>query len=151
MLSPATDLDCKTVVFFANASNSKYSNERSGASVKPVIKCQTIRLANYLGFVLKLEQKEAMELLLKGRDVFGVLSTGFGKSLIFQLFVLAKNRASNSPNASVERSTIIVICLLKSIMEEQITYNKFRFVSRPFVASLVFMKGTSYFVKKRNF
>ena len=59
-----------------------------------------------VGFVLKSEQKEAVESLLKGRDVFGVLSTGFGKSLIFQLFVLVKNRVSNSPNASVERSTI---------------------------------------------
>ena len=27
-------LDCKTVVFFANASDGPYSNERSGASVK---------------------------------------------------------------------------------------------------------------------
>ena len=44
-----------------------------------------------------------MELLLRGKDVFGVLPTGFGKSLIFQLLVLAKNRASSSPNASVER------------------------------------------------
>ena len=66
-----------------------------------------------------------MESLLKGRDVFGVLPTGFGKSLIFQLFVLAKNRAYNLPNASVERPTIIVICPLKSIMEEQITSNEF--------------------------
>ena len=28
------NVDCKTVVFFANASDSKYSNERSGASLK---------------------------------------------------------------------------------------------------------------------
>lgn len=28
------DLDCKTVVFFANASDGPYSNERSGASVE---------------------------------------------------------------------------------------------------------------------
>ena len=68
-----------------------------------------------------------MESLLKGRDVFGVLPTGFRKSLMFQLFVLVKNRASNSPNASVERPTIIVICRLKSIMEEQITSNEFGF------------------------
>ena len=27
-------VDCKTVVFFANASDGPYSNERSGASVK---------------------------------------------------------------------------------------------------------------------
>ena len=85
-------------------------------------------LASDLGFVLKSEQKAAVESLLKGRDVFGVLPTGFGKSLIFQLFVLAKNRVSNSANASsVERPTIIVICPLKSIMEEQITSNEFRF------------------------
>ena len=55
-----------------------------------------------VGFVLKAEQKEAVESLLRGKDVFGVLPTGFGKSLIFELLVLAKNRASSSPNASVE-------------------------------------------------
>ena len=60
-------------------------------------------LASDLGFVLKAEQMEAVESLLRGKDVFGVLPTGFGKSLIFQLFVLTKNRASSSPNASVER------------------------------------------------
>ena len=57
-------------------------------------------LASDLGFVLKVEQKEDVESLLRGKDVFGVLPTGFGKSLIF---VLAKHRASSSPNASVER------------------------------------------------
>ena len=55
-----------------------------------------------VGFVLKAEQKEAVESLLRGKDVFGVLPTGFRKSLIFELLVLAKNRASSSPNASVE-------------------------------------------------
>ena len=55
------------------------------------------------GFVLKAEQKEAVESLLRGKDVFGVLPSGFGKGLIFQLFVLVKNRASSSPNASVEQ------------------------------------------------
>ena len=56
-------------------------------------------LASDLGFVLKSEQKKAVESLLNGRDIFCVLPTGFGESLIFQLFVLEKNRASNSPNA----------------------------------------------------
>ena len=60
-------------------------------------------LAGDLGFVLKVEQKEAVASHLRGKDVFGVLPTGFGKSLIFQLFVLTKNRASSSPNTSVER------------------------------------------------
>ena len=40
-------------------------------------------LASDLGFVLKSEQKEAVDSLLKGRDVFGVLPTSFGKNLIF--------------------------------------------------------------------
>ena len=34
---------------------------------------------------------------------FWCAAYGFGKSLIFQLFVLAKKRASSSPNASLER------------------------------------------------
>jgi len=49
-------------------------------------------LVSDLGFVLKSEQKRAVELLLKGRDDFGVLPMGFGKSLIFQLFVLVKKK-----------------------------------------------------------
>ena len=40
-------------------------------------------LASDLGVVLKVEQKEDVESLLRGKDVFGVLPTGFGKSLIF--------------------------------------------------------------------
>ena len=32
-----------------------------------------------LGFVLKSEQREALELLLRGKDVFCVLPTGFDK------------------------------------------------------------------------
>ena len=36
-----------------------------------------------LGFVLKSEQREALELLLRGKDVFCVLPTGFDKSLIY--------------------------------------------------------------------
>ena len=77
-------------------------------------------LASDLGFVLKSEQKKAVESLLKGRDVFGVLPTGFGKSLIFQLFALEKNylKLPTRQMLSVERPTIIVICLPKSIMEE---------------------------------
>ncbi len=49
-------------------------------------------LANDLGFVLKSDQKEAV--LSKRRDVFAVLSKAFGKSRIFQLFVLAKSSSS---------------------------------------------------------
>jgi len=38
-------------------------------------------------FTLKAEQRLALRHLFDGKDVLAVLSTGFGKSLIFQLFV----------------------------------------------------------------
>ena len=69
-------------------------------------------LARDLGFILKSEQKEAVKSLLRGRDVFGVLPTGFGKSLIYQLFVLAKNESPKAAS-SVEWPRIIVICPLR--------------------------------------
>ena len=37
-------------------------------------------LASDLGFVLKVEQKEDVESLLRGKDVFGVLPTGLVKA-----------------------------------------------------------------------
>ena len=60
-------------------------------------------LAQELGFVLKSEQREALELLLRGKDAFCVLPTGFGKSLIYQMFVHSKSSSS-----SVQRPTVIV-------------------------------------------
>ena len=48
-------------------------------------------LANNLKFRLQLkpEQRNAVDCLLKKDDVLAVLPTGYGKSLIFQLFVVA--------------------------------------------------------------
>ena len=49
------------------------------------------RLARRLGeLVIKKELKEAVTLLLQSKDVFAVLPTRFGKSLIYQSFVLVK-------------------------------------------------------------
>ena len=62
-------------------------------------------LAEELRFVLKSEQRETLELLAQGKkNVFCVLPTGFGKSLIHQMFVHAKSSSS-----SAERPTVIVI------------------------------------------
>ena len=36
------------------------------------------------------DRREALELLLKGKDVFCVLPTGFNKSLIYRMFVHAE-------------------------------------------------------------
>ena len=48
-------------------------------------------LASERDIVLKPEQESAVRALLAGRDVRAVLPTGYGKSLIYQLFVRAKN------------------------------------------------------------
>ena len=45
-----------------------------------------------LGFVWKSEQREALELLLRGKDVFRVLPTGFDKSLIYQMWFTQRVR-----------------------------------------------------------
>jgi len=52
---------------------------------------------------LKREQKEAVSRLLEGKDVLVVLPTGFGKSLIYQSFVLAKEMAESSVGCSYFR------------------------------------------------
>ena len=49
------------------------------------------------GLVLKNEQNQAIECLLKGRDVLAVLPTGFGKSAIYQSFLLADDGFVQSP------------------------------------------------------
>ena len=83
------------------------------------------RLSRRLGgIVLKREQKEAVSRLLEGKDVFAVLPTGFGKSLIYQSFVLAKSMEFESRAAS-SRPCCLVIVPLRSIMEEQIKSNDF--------------------------
>ena len=52
--------------------------------------------------------------LARGKDVFAIMPTGFGKSLIFQLFArLAK------ATLTLENSTIIVVSPLISIMRDQ--------------------------------
>ena len=57
---------------------------------------------------LKPERQEAVECLLAGRDVLAILPTGFGKSLIYQVFGEAK------------QSSVLVISPLNSIVEEQV-------------------------------
>lgn len=73
-------------------------------------------LSNNLKFRLQLkpEQRNAVKCLLEKDDVLAVLLTGYGKSLIFQLFAVA---------ASIEREeqqTVLVVCPLKSIIEDHI-------------------------------
>ena len=76
-------------------------------------------LVQELGFALKSEQREALQSLLRENDVFCVLPTEFGKSLIYQMFVYAKK------SSSLQRPTINVISPLKSIIDKQIASNEF--------------------------
>jgi len=52
------------------------------------------------GLVLKHKQKETVSRLLKGKDVLAVLPTGFGKSLLYQSFILVKEMAESSIGCS---------------------------------------------------
>ena len=68
---------------------------------------------------LKDEQKEAVSSLLSGKDVLAVLPTGFGKSLIFQLFAIAKSLEAT--RNGTKPGTTLVICPLDSIIKDQLT------------------------------
>ena len=64
--------------------------------------------------ILKREQETAVKELLAGRDVMAILPTGFGKSLIFTVFAIAKEQLRS------EKKCVIVVSPLKSIIDEQI-------------------------------
>ena len=62
-----------------------------------------------LNFVLKKEQEEALKSLFLGKDVVGILPTGFGKSLIFQLLVLLTSEKFHRQGQLNRNATILVI------------------------------------------
>ena len=64
--------------------------------------------------VLKPEQESAVSALIADRDVLTVLRNGYVKSLIYQMFVRAKNYELNG------NAAILVISPLKSIIEDQL-------------------------------
>ena len=47
--------------------------------------------------ILKAEQELAVKSMLEGKDVLAVLPTGFGKSMIFTIFGIAKKNIIKSP------------------------------------------------------
>ena len=64
--------------------------------------------------ILKREQETAVKELLAGRDIMAMLPTGFGKSLIFTIFAIAKEQLQS------EKTCVIVVSPLKSIIDDQI-------------------------------
>ena len=66
-------------------------------------------------FVLKTEQETAVKELLKGNDVLAVLPTGFGKSIIFIVYLLARSSFVEQTRGS-SQSSVLVVSPLKSII-----------------------------------
>ena len=73
-----------------------------------------IEVASGRSFNLKPEQEIALRDLLAGKDVLAVLPTGFGKSLIYQTFLRARDYQLS------ERAAILVISPMKSIIKDQL-------------------------------
>ena len=69
--------------------------------------------------ILKKEQQVAIEQLLLGNDVLAVLPTGFGKSMIFTVFLIAKQEMDKQQDNNLT-TCILVISPLASIISEQI-------------------------------
>ena len=68
-----------------------------------------------LNFSLKKEQITALKSFILKRDVFGVLPTGYGKSLIYQLAPLVAKRMGLSENPLV-----VIVSPLIALMEDQV-------------------------------
>ena len=65
--------------------------------------------------VLKPQQVEIITNCLQGRDVFGILPTGFGKSICFQCLPICFNQLKGCTG-----SVVIVVTPLLGIMDDQV-------------------------------
>ena len=76
---------------------------------------------NELGLVtLKKEQRQAVEaIVMNCRDVLGVLPTGFGKSLIYQVLPGVFDFISGS--SCKDRAIVLVVSPLNALMRDQIS------------------------------
>ena len=87
------------------------------ASVVDIL--QRVCTENLRGVKLKKEQEQAVLTLIEKKDVFAILPTGFGKSLIYQSYCVAKNAIDSVMPA------VIVVVPLRSIAEEQVRNDEF--------------------------
>ena len=79
----------------------------------------SINYCNFPSLNFKPLQIKCFEYMLKGQDVIGVLSTGFDKSMLFHLhphFVSFKTT----------KNIVLVVCLLNSIIEDELKVLKAR-------------------------
>ena len=64
---------------------------------------------------LKQHQLELLDLLVQGKDCVGILPTGYGKSLPYQLYLPVKREMAGQCDEK-----IIVCCPLVSLMNDQV-------------------------------
>ncbi|CAB4022829.1 ATP-dependent DNA helicase -like, partial [Paramuricea clavata] len=77
------------------------------------------------GVFLKVKQYKILDALISGRDVIGVLPTGYGKSIIFQLLPFLHEYHSISDAGNI----VIVVAPLNALIEDQIKSLRKRGVS----------------------
>ena len=97
----------------------------SGVNMAPVKECvaKALKTLNILRnnqrkIILK-EQEVAAEELLLGKDVLAVLPTGFGKSMIFTIFVLARQEMLKRLEKDAA-TCVLIISPLASMISDQI-------------------------------
>ena len=78
----------------------------------------------YIGFEIQLkpEKRKSIVNLLRGEDVIVTLPTGYRKSLIFHLYIIAKSKLAtwkHEQGLNISYSCL-VICPLESIIQDQI-------------------------------
>ncbi|CAB1431581.1 unnamed protein product [Pleuronectes platessa] len=66
-------------------------------------------------FILKEEQRNAIQTFVDRKYTFAVLTTGFGKSLIYQLAPMVAKKMGHNENP-----VVIVVSPLVSLMEDQV-------------------------------
>ena len=74
---------------------------------------------NQRNIILKEHQEVAVEELLLGKDVLAVLPTGFGKSMIFTIFVLARQEMLKRLEKDAA-TCVLIISPLASMISDQI-------------------------------
>ena len=66
---------------------------------------------------MKLEQEKLVKQFIPGRDVFGILPTGLGKSLCYGCLPLVFDELLGTENKSI----VVVVTPLKAIMHDQVS------------------------------
>ena len=74
--------------------------------------CDNFSLNLKYSLTLRPEKRPAVEALLQGRDILAILPTGYGKSMIFQVYVAAAALKVK------EHQTVLVVCPLGSIIDD---------------------------------